>query len=106
MQGWERKGSVLRKANRGDANRRLAALVVEVEFLFAGDGDAVPGCRSEEPLLYCGDHCLVYGRLQAFEQSELGDLAVFVDDGIEDDIALGAMGECGEIRMRIRKMLQ
>ncbi len=66
------------------------ALVVEVEFLAAGDGFAVEGGGGEEPSLDGGDDVLVDGGTEAVEDGELGDVAGFVDDGVEDDVAAGA----------------
>jgi hypothetical protein len=66
-----------------------AALVVEVEFLLARDGRAIFGGRGEEPLLHGGDHFLVDRWFDAFQQGQLSDFAVLVNDGVEDDVAFG-----------------
>ena len=92
------------------ANGPSAAFVVEVEFLFAWDGHAVFGCRGEEPLPYSGDHRLVDRRLQAFEQSQLGDFAMFVDQ-VTDPGSVARFRVCAgavsnpDLPLRVRKNL-
>jgi len=83
-----------------------AALVVEVEFLFAGDWNATLGRWSEKPLLHCGDDHLIDRRIETLEQGKRCDFAVLVDDGVEDNVAFGSVSEGGEIRLRIGKALQ
>ena len=83
-----------------------AALVVEVEFLFAGDWNAALGRWSKKPLLHGGDDYLIDRRVETLEQGQLGDFAVFVDDSVEDNVAFGSVSEGGEIRLRIGKALQ
>ena len=84
----------------------LAALVVEVKFLFARDGHTVFGCWREEPLPYLGNHRLIDGRFQTLEQSELRDFAVLVDHRVENDVAFGAVGERGQIGMGVGEVLE
>ncbi len=74
--------------------------VVKEEFLFAGDGLAV-FCRGVEgPLLDGGDDGLVDAVAQAAGDLDVGDLAGGVDDYVEDDVAVGAVGERGEVGLR------
>jgi hypothetical protein len=40
------------------------------------------GCRREAPLLYRGDRCLIDRWIKTFEQSQLADFTVFVDNGV------------------------
>ena len=75
----------------------IFALVVEVKFLAAGDGFAVEGGGGEEPLLNRSDDSLVDGGAEAVEDGKFGDVACFVDDGVEDDVAAGAGLHGGEI---------
>ena len=73
--------------------------VVEVEFLFAGYGLAVSGSGAEGPLLDGGDDGFVDAVAQAAGHFDVGDLARRVDDDVEDDVAFGAAGKGGEVRL-------
>ena len=72
---------------------------MEVEFLFAGYGVAVFGGGVEGPLLDGGDDGFVDAVAEAAGHLDVGDLSGGVDDDVEDDVAFGAAGECGEIRV-------
>ena len=72
---------------------------MEVKFLFAGYGLAVPGGGVEGPLLDGGYDVLVDTVAKAAGHLDVGDLARGVDDDVEDDVALGAAGEYGEVRL-------
>ena len=72
---------------------------MEVEFLFAGYGLAVSGGGVEGPLLDGCDDGFVDAVAEAAGHLDVGDLAGGVDDDVEDDVALGAAGEGGEVRL-------
>ena len=72
---------------------------MEVEFLLAGYGLAVAGGRVEGPLLDSGDDGFVDAVAEAAGHFDVGDFAGSVDDDIEDDVALCAVGERREIRL-------
>jgi hypothetical protein len=72
---------------------------VEVEFLLAGYGLAISGGGVEGPLLDRGDDGFVDAVAQAAGHLDVGDLAAGVDDDVEDDVAFGAAGESGEVRL-------
>ena len=73
--------------------------VVEVEFLFAGYGLTVSGGGMEGPLLDGRDNGFVDSVAQAAGHLDVGDLAGGIDDDVEDDVAFGAAGEGGEVRL-------
>ena len=73
---------------------------MEVEFLFAGYGLAVSSGGVEGPLLDGGDDGFVDAVAQAAGHLDVGDFACGVDDDVEDDVALGATGKNGEVRLR------
>ena len=73
--------------------------VVEVKLLLAGYGLAVSGGRMEDPLLNGGDDGFVDAVAEATGHFDVGDFACGVDDDVEDDVALGAVREDGEIRL-------
>ena len=70
---------------------------MEVEFLFAGYGLAVSGGGVEGPLLDCGDDGFVDAVTETAGHFDVGDFACGVDDDVEDDVTLRAMGKSGEI---------
>ena len=72
---------------------------MEVEFLLAGYGLAVAGGGVEGPLLDRGDDGFVDAVAEAAGHFDVGDFAGGVDYHIEDDVALGAAGKSGEIRL-------
>ncbi len=72
---------------------------MEVEFLFAGYGLAVSGGGVEGPLLDRGDDGFIDAVAKAAGHLDVGDLARRVDDDVEDDVAFGAAGEGGEVRL-------
>jgi hypothetical protein len=72
---------------------------VEMKFLFARYGLAVPGGWVEGPLLDCCDDGFVDAVTQAAGHLDVGDFAGGIDDDIEDDVALGAAGEHGQVRL-------
>jgi len=76
-----------------------AFFVVEMELLFAGHGLAVPGCWVEGPLLDGGDNGFIDAMAKAAGHFDLRNFAGGVDYDIEDDVALGAAGKSGEIRL-------
>src|SRR5205823_13832007 len=75
----------------------LGLFVVEVEFLFAGYGLAVPRGRVESPLLDGGDDVFVDAVAEAAGHLDVGDLAAGVDDDVENDVAFGAVREGGKV---------
>jgi hypothetical protein len=77
---------------------------VKVKFLFAGYGLAVSGSGVEGPLLDCCDDGFVDAVTQAAGHLDVGDFASGVDDNVEDDVAFGAAGQDGEIRLGSRKV--
>ena len=77
---------------------------MEVEFLFAGYGLAVTGGRVEGPLLDRGDDGFIDAVAQAAGHFNVGNLARRVDDDVEDDVAFGAAGKGGEVRLWCRKV--
>jgi hypothetical protein len=79
---------------------------MEVKFLLAWNGHAIFGSWSEDPPPDRGDDCLVNGCVQTPDQSQLSDLAVVVDDSVQDNVAFSPVGERGEIRMRVGKVLE
>ena len=72
---------------------------MEVEFLFAGYGLAVSGGGVKGPLLDRCDDGFIDAVAQAAGHLDVGDLARRIDDDVEDDVALGAAGEGGEVRL-------
>ncbi len=70
---------------------------MEVEFLFAGYGLAVSGGGVEGPLLDGRDDGFVDAVAQTAGHLDVGNFACGVDDDVEDDVALGAAGEGGEV---------
>ena len=70
-----------------------------MELLFAGHGLAVSGGWVEGPLLDGGDNGFVDAVAKAAGHFDVGDFAGGVDYDIEDDVALGAAGKSGEIRL-------
>jgi hypothetical protein len=77
---------------------------VEAEFLFAGYGLAVAGGGFEGPLLNGGDDGFVDAVAKAAGHFDVGDFAGGVDDDVEDDVAFGAVGEGGEVRLGWREI--
>ena len=77
---------------------------MEVQLLLAGYGLAVFGGRMEGPLLDRCYYVLVDAVAQAACHLDVCNLAGGVDNDIEDDIAFGAAGERGEVRLRCRKV--
>ena len=73
---------------------------MEVEFLFAGYGLAVPGGGVKGPLLDCGNDGFVDAVPQAAGHLDVGDLAGCVDDDVEDHVPFGAAGKGGEVGLR------
>ena len=71
---------------------------METELLFAGYGLAVSGSGVEGPLLDGGDDGFVYAVAQTACHFDVGDFSCGVDDDVEDDVALSAAREGGEIR--------
>ena len=72
---------------------------MEMKFLFARYGLAVSGSGVEGPLLDCCDDGFVDAVTQAAGHLDVGDFAGGIDDDIEDDVALGAAGEHGQVRL-------
>jgi len=77
---------------------------VEVEFLLAGDGLAVFRGWVKGPLLDGCNDAFVDAVAETTGHFDVGDLARGVDDNVEDDVAFGAAGEGGEIRLRRGKV--
>ena len=75
----------------------LDVFVVEVELLLAGYRAAVLQGGGPFPLLDGRDDELVDTVTDAAGLLQLGYFAVGADDYVEDDVALGAMREDGEI---------
>jgi len=71
---------------------------VEVKLLLAGYGLAVFGGGMEGPLLDGSDYVFVDAVAEAAGHLDVSDLSGGVDDNVEDDIALGAAWEGGEVR--------
>ena len=71
---------------------------MEVEFLLAGDGLAVFRGWVKGPLLDGCNDAFVDAVAETTGHFDVGDLARGVDDNVEDDIALGAAWEGGEVR--------
>ena len=72
---------------------------MEVEFLFAGYGLAVSSGGVKGPLLDSCNDGFVDAMAQAAGHLDVGDLACGVDDDVEDDVAFGAAGKGGEVRL-------
>jgi len=72
---------------------KLASFVVEAKFLFTGYGLAVARGGVEGPLLDGGDDGFVDAVAEAAGDLEVGDFAGGVDDDIDDDVAVGAVGQ-------------
>lgn len=62
-------------------------VVVEVQFLLAGDGVSLPGSGVEDPLLNGGEDHGVNSMAEAFAGDGLGDSSVFVDLDAYDDLS-------------------
>ena len=77
---------------------------MEVKLLLAGYGLAVFGGGMEGPLLNGCDDGFVDAMAEAAGHLDIGDLAGGVDDDIEDDIALCAAWEGGEVRFGRREV--
>ena len=77
---------------------------MEVEFLLAGDGLAVFRGWVKGPLLDGCNDAFVDAVAETTGHFDVGDLARGVDDNVEDDVAFGAAGEGGEIRLRRGKV--
>ena len=77
---------------------------MEVKLLLAGYGLAVFGGGMEGPLLNGCNYVFVNAVAEAAGHLDVSDLSGGVDNDIEDDIAFGAAGERGEVRLRCRKV--
>ena len=84
--------------------KRSSALVVEVDFAFARDGNAIALGGGIAPLLNGSDDDLVDGWAEAFEKFQLGNFSLFVDYGVEDDVAFCAVRHGGQVRFGIGKV--
>ena len=71
---------------------------MEVQFLLARYGLAVSGGGVKDPLLDCRDDGLVDAVAEPAGHFDVGDFAGGVDNDVEDDVALGAVRQHGEIR--------
>ena len=86
-------------ASRWSATMRwLCFFVVEVKLLLAGYRLAVFRCGMEGPLLNRCDDVFVDAVAEAAGHLDVSDLTGGVDDDVEDDIALCAAWERGEVR--------
>ena len=72
---------------------------MEVEFLFAGYWLAVAGGGAEGPLLNSCDDGFVDAVAESAGHLDVCDFSGGVDDDVEDDVALGAAGKHGEVRL-------
>jgi hypothetical protein len=77
---------------------------VETKFLLAGYRLAVPSGGMEGPLLDGCDYSFVDAVAESACHLDVGDFAGRVDDNIEDNVSLGAVGEDGEVRLRRGKV--
>ena len=60
---------------------------MEVQFLLAGDGDAVARGWRKRPLLHGSDHHVVDILAEPVQKFEVGDLTVLVDHRVQHDVA-------------------
>ena len=72
---------------------------MEVEFLLAGDGLAVFRSWVKGPLLDGCNDAFVDSMAKAAGHFDVGNLALGIDDDVEDDVAFGAMREGRQVRL-------
>ena len=77
-----------------------------MELLLTGYGLAVFGGGAEGPLLDGCDDIFVDAVAETAGHLDVSDLSGSVDDNVEDDIALCAAWEGGEVRLRRGKVTE
>ena len=94
-------------ADGGEAGKRVddsGFLVVEPEFLLAGNGLAVAVGWIEGPLANGCDDRFIDGPLDALDELEVGDASVLVDGDVEDNVSFGSAGQACEVGLRAREV--